>query len=424
MGKFPSRLMRRKRQDGWAIVSVMVAMMITGLLAIYASGKWTTSVYEAQAESTGRYMTKVRGAILTALTKHLEVFTLVDTSGAPPGTYAPAPAWATFAGPTTTISVADLKVSKFLEGGFPDLPPLGRSIHINLQRTGTCPGTDCNVTAYVYSCWPISKGKPSGAVDNTTCPAVPGNWQTDSSLVGAVMIAANGYGGTNSLQPATMRGPLFSVTSASLGIPATSAGHVALLASLNDSLFPQFVRQGDTRHIYLNDSLSVAKQISTDEGLLINTAVVPGSPCSTPGLYANSNKNTMVKCIGGNWFELDGYMLMAAQSLANGAAVVDPICPGANLLPFSFASLQNADVTMTGPDIAVTGVISGGLTGSGNVNAAGAVSVSGTFNGTTTSTAASSIRVAQGVSIVAGRVVITPPSANARALVLQGCRSS
>jgi type II secretory pathway pseudopilin PulG len=416
--------MRRKQQRGWAIVSVMVAMMITALLAIWASGKWSTMVYEAQAESTGRYMTQVRGAVLNALTKHLEAFTLVDTSGAPPGTYAPAPAWATFVGAATTISVADLKTSKFLTGGFPDLPPLGRSVHVNIQRSGTCPGADCNVTAYVYTCWPISKGRLSGAVDNTTCPAVPANWQTDSNLVGAVLLAANGYGGTNSLVPATMRGPLFSVASTSLGIPAASAGHVALLASLDDNLFPQFVRQGDTRHIYLNDSLSVAKQLSTDQGLTINTAVAPGTPCTTAGAYATSNKGTMAQCIGGQWFELAGYTLMAAQTLANGAIVVDPVCPGANLVPFSFASLQNADVTMTGSDIAVTGIISGGITGTGNVSSSGSVSVSGSFNGSTTSTAASSIRVAQGASIVAGRVVITPATAGARALVLQGCRST
>lgn len=424
MGKFSSKLMRRKQQRGWAIIGVMVAMMITGFLAVWASGKWSTQVYEAQAESTGRYMTRVRGAVLTALSKHLEAFTLVDTSGAPPGTYEPAPAWATFAGPSTTITVADLKASKFLEDGFPDTPPLGRSVHVSIQRSGACPGTDCKVAAYVYTCWPVSKGRVSGVVDNTTCPAVPGNWQTDSSLVGAVILAANGYAGTNSLVPATMRGPLFSVPSTSLGIPATSAGHVAVLASLDDNLFPQFVRQGDTRHIYLNDNLSVAKQISTEEGLLINTAVAPGSACATSGLMGTSNKNTLVRCVGGQWFEMEGFTLTAAQSLAHGATVVNPTCPGSNMVPFSFASLQNADVTMSGSDIAITGIIAGGISGTGNVSASGSVSVSGSFNGTTTSTAASSIRVAQGVSIVGGRVVITPATPNARALVMQGCRST
>ena len=424
MGNFSQHLMHAKRQKGNALITVMIAIMLTAFVGIWASGKWSTAVYETKAQATGRYLVKVRGAVLTALSKHLEVFTLVDTSTAPPGTYEPAPAWATFTGPSTTISVADLKASKFIENSFPDTPPLGRSVHVSIQRTGTCPGTDCNITAYAYTCWPISKGIVTGAINNTVCPAVPANWQDDSSLIGAVIIATDGYGGANSLIPAAMRGPLFNVTSASLGIPAGSSGNVAVLASLNDNLFPQFVRQGDTRHIYLKDNLSVSKQITTDEGLLINTAVTPNSPCTTNGLYATTNKVTMAICTGNQWLEMDGYSLMSAQTLANGAAVVDPICPGANRVPFSIASLQNTDVTMTGSDIAVTGVISGGITGTGNVNAAGAVSVSGTFNGTTTSTAASSIRVAQGVAIVANRVVITPATANARALVMQGCRST
>ncbi|NWD56718.1 type II secretion system protein [Pseudomonas veronii] len=423
MGNFPKLLTRAKRQRGFAMISVMVAILLTGMLYLWGSGKWSTAVYESAAESTGRYLSQVRGATLTALTKHLEAFTLVDTSTAPTGTYPAAPAWATFTGASTTISVADLKGSKFLPDSFPDTPPLGRSVHVTILRTGTCPGADCAVTAYAFTCWPISKGKPAGAVNNTSCPTAPGNWQSDPSLVGAVIIATDGYGGTNSLVPGTMRGPLFNIPSASLGIPGASSGNVAVLASLTDNLFPQFVRQGDTRHIYLKDSLSVTKQITTDEGLTINTAVAPGSLCPTPGSYATSNANTFVQCVGGQWFELTGYTLMAAQTLANGAAVIDPICPGANRAPFSFATLQNADVTMTGADISVSGTLAGGITGTGNVSASGSVSVSGTFNGTTQSTPSSSIRVAQGVSIVAGHVVITPATTNARALVMQGCRS-
>ncbi|MNR60487.1 hypothetical protein D3C85_1819830 [compost metagenome] len=77
---------------------------------------------------------------------------------------------------------------------------------------------------------------------------------------------------------------------------------------------------------------------------------------------------------------------------------------------------------MTGGDISITGVLGGGITGTGNVSSAGTVSVSGTFNGTTTSGPGSSIRVAQAASIVGNTVVISPATANARALVLLGCR--
>ncbi|MNJ53226.1 hypothetical protein D3C77_486060 [compost metagenome] len=187
-------------------------------------------------------------------------------------------------------------------------------------------------------------------------------------------------------------------------------------------MFSQFVRQGDTRHIYLKDSLSVSKQVSAGEGLLLPATAVIGQICNTEGLYSNSTRGSYAVCTGGRWFELNNHILMSTQSLANGATVTNPVCPGPNMQPFAYASLQRTDVTMTGADISITGVLAGGITGTGNVSSSGSVSVSGTFNGTTTSGPGSSIRVAQGVSIVAGKVVISPASANARALVMQGCR--
>lgn len=411
-----------KKQSGFALMNVVIAMMLAGILAAYASGKWATSVDESAAEATGRYMITVRSAVIKAMTEYMATLTQEDTSGAPAGTYPVAPAWANFNGNSATISVNDLKTSGFLDDGFPDTPPMGRSVHVTFRRSGTCPGTSCNVNAYVFTCWPISRGKPTGAIVNTTCPVAPANWQFDASLVGAVIMATDGYGGNNSVVPATMRGPMFSINSVDLGIPTTSAGHVAVIAAMNDNLFPQFVRQGDTRHIFLKNNLSVTGQVATDQGVVINTNVVPATACTTPGMYATANNGSMAQCVGNQWFAMTSHKLSAVQTLANGAVVTPPTCPGSNMTAFSYASMQNSDVTMSGSDIKVAGTLTGGITGTGNVSNSGSVSVSGSFNGTTQSTNASSIRVAQSVSIVGGRVVISPASGNARALVMTGCR--
>ena len=413
----------KKQQGAYALIGLIIAVALSSLLAVYNSGKQIAAVDDAAAEATGRYLIKVRSALVNAMSQYMDTLTLQDTSSVPSGSIPAAPAWAKFTGSVTTISVTDLKTSKFLDDGFPNLPPRGRSVQISLRRTGTCPGDDCQVTAYAYTCWPISRMSVTGTVDPTSCPAAPSGLEYDISMVGKVMESTEGYGANNSLVPANMRGPLFSIPATDLGIPSNSAGIVAVIASLNDNLFPQFVRQGDTRPIYLKNTLSVAKQISTDEGLVMNTAVAPNAICDTPGAYATSVNTVLAICTGGRWFEMSSHVITSAQSLANGAAVNTPTCPGANMTPFSFASLQNLDVTMTGSDINISGTLAGGITGTGNVSSSGSVTVSGSFNGTTQSTNASSIRVAQSVSIVAGRVVITPATANARAMVIQGCQA-
>lgn len=418
--RVPKHPSTAKRQRGF-LTQIGIGILILMILAALGAQKFAWSVKEAAAESTGRYLFTVRSAVLKALSSYDFAFTQVDISSAPPGVYPVPPPWAVFTGAQKTVSVKDLKDAGLLVNSFPDTPPTGRSAHVAILRSGTCPGDTCKVEAYVYTCWPISQLKPAGAVNNTTCPAPPAGTEFDANMVGAVIKATSGYGGTNYFAPATMRGSLFNVPTASLGLPAVP-GFVAVLATLDDGLNSQFVRQGDTRHIFLRDSLTVSKQVSAGEGLLLPTNAPVGGVCTTEGLYGTSTRGSYVMCKGGNWFELVNHILLGTQSLPNGATVVTPTCPGANMQPFAYTSLQNSDVTMTGSDISITGVLSGGITGTGNVSSAGAVSVSGSFNGTSTSGPGSSIRVAQGVSIVGSTVVINPASANARALVMQGCR--
>lgn len=411
-----------KNQQGFTIMTVLVMLMIISILGIFAAKKLTTAVYESSAEATGKYMLSVRGATINALSRHQDVFNLVDTSAAPAGMYPVAPPWATFAGATTTISVTDLKAAGFLKSDFPDRPPLGHSVHIKFFRDpAVCPGVECEVRAFVYTCWPITKGRSPKTGDLVTCPPASAA-EFDNGLLSTAIRATEGYGGSNGVVASKIHGSLFSFPTTDLDIPNSSAGHLVVAASLNSTMFNQFVRQGDTRHIYLNNNLSVAGQISTDKGLLINTNAVIGSDCDTESLYGTSDRDSPVICTGGKWFELTNHVLMATQVLANGATITQPTCPGPTMQPFSYASLAKADVTMTGTDVNVRGDMAGTVTGSGTVSMVGNVSVSGSYTGQISSTPDSSIRVTQGVGIVGNILVITPVDPGARALVIQGCR--
>lgn len=411
-----------KNQQGFTIISILITLMIMSLLAVFAGIKLTTAVYESSAEATGKYLLMVRGATLDALSRHQDVFALVDTSAATPGMYPVAPSWATFGGPSATISVNDLKDAGFLKSDFPDRPPLGHSVHIKFFRDpAACPGVGCEVRAYVYTCWPITKQRSPPTGELTSCPA-PSAAEYDIGLLSTAIRAADGFGGSNGIVASKIHGSLFSFPTADLDIPNSSAGHLVVSASLNSTMFNQFVRQGDTRHIFLNNNLSVAGQISTDKGLLINTNSVIGSDCDTESLYGTSDRDSPVICTGGKWFELTNHVLMATQVLANGATITQPTCPGPTMQPFSYASLAKVDVTMTGADVNVRGDMAGTVTGSGTVSKEGNVSVSGNYTGRIISAQDSSIRVTQGVGIVGNILVITPADPGSRALVIQGCR--
>ncbi|MDH4602338.1 hypothetical protein [Pseudomonas syringae] len=409
---------RAGNEKGNALLNVAIAIFVTSLVSVLGASKYVTLVNDAAAEATGRYLLTVRGGVQEALTQYYDALTLVDTSSAPSGLYPNAPAWAKFTGNIQTISVQDLKASQLLRGDFPSRPPLGRSVQIRLIRQN-CPGTSCQLRAFAYTCWPVSTARSPANADITTCPAEPAGWRANGSIVGGVIMAMNGYGGSNSINAARINGPLLDLPSSDLGF--SSRGHAVIAASLDSTMFSQFVRQGDTRHIFLNNNLSVVGQIETDRGLVIDTNIPVGSACSVPGMYATSSRDSLVTCMGGVWFEMANHTVMGAQSLPNGAQVVSPTCPSP-MQPFAYTSLESLDVTMTGSDINVRGNMTGTIVGSGSTSQSGNVSVNGTYSGTTQSSQDSAIRVAQGATISGGRVVITPADPRARALVVQGCR--
>lgn len=415
-------LVAKKNQRGIALVSLMVAIMITTILAAMGASKYAEAINEAAAEATAKYLLTVRGAVISALSDYNADLKLIDTSEAPDDAYPDAPAWVTgFTGSRQTISVNDLKDSGHLEVNLPDTPPLGRSAHINLSRTGTCPGPDCTINAYVYTCFPISKWRSNVVIDASTCPAPPSQIKQDTSLLGQVLISLDGYGGTNSIDSENITGPLFDIPASDL-LPHNTAGNAVALASLNSTMFDQFVRQGDERHIYLNDRLTVEDVISTNTGLNTVTAYTPGTTCDEDGVMGTSDSGSLVTCTSGEWFEITSHIVKAMNYFADGETIPSMICPGANTEPFAQVSMQTIDSVMTGADVDVRADLAGTISGSGNADAMGNVSVSGTFSGTAQSSPDSSIRIAQQAILAGQTVTITPPTPNARALVVQGCR--
>lgn len=413
------------RQRGFLLGQLLLVLLVLSLLAYAESRDFMRKSNEALAEATGNYMLEVRGAVLKGLSTYEAALAKVDTSKAPTGTYPTPPAWTQFTGDEQTVQVADLKASGLLPNDFPERMPLGRSAFVRLLRTpGLCPGVGCEVRAFVVSCWPISAPLPRGKVDGSTCPPAPTALKADYHLVQTVMSTTQGFGGANLRDANRIAGTLMRIDRDVLGIAAGSPGHMVVAASLNATSFNQFVRQGDVRQIYLNNTLDVAGSIATDTGLLLRTAVDKGTACTQDGLFATSLKHNLAQCRGGQWFEMVPYIVTAMKTLANGDVVPMPTCPTDGMEPFAVASLNTEDVTMTGSNVNVQGTLQGTSRVTGYVDRNGAVDASGPFTGQLKSSPDSTIRVAQGVDVSSGTVVIAGANPGARALVLTGCRSN
>ncbi len=399
------------------MIVIVISIVLATLASIFTAGQLRDAVDDNAAASTGRYLLQVRGAVVDLQVKHQSWISNEKEAVAPTGL-----SWANVSG----AQVARGGITELLELGFlpantPRYPVLGDAVRFALVRQGTCPGVDCRTTAYVYTCHPVSaersRRQPEG------CKPPTGNRvQFSPALLARVLISTEGYGAHDARGGSTVAGPLLNAPRAWFDF-GTEPGHVVLAAGLDATPFGQFVRHGETRPVTLHNTLTVDRTIQSNQGLLLNTAVTPGGTCSPEGLYASTPEKMLAVCVNGAWFAATSHVVTGVYAnLPNNAAVPALSCP-AGLTAWRYVAMQVVDMTVTGSDINVAGNVGGTIQGSGAVNAAGDVSVNGAFSGTFNNAGSSYVHATQNVAIVANRIAITPAGLNARAAVIQGCKS-
>lgn len=415
---------RARKQAGFTLVEITVALLLVMLLAVFAAKEVRRKADEGAAEATGRYLMQIRGAVVDLQLKHEAWLRGEDLTGLPSGSYPtpPALAWASVGGAQVARGgLSDLTALGLLPATIPRYPSLGDVARFILVRQGACPGADCRTSAFVYVCHPISAARSLRQNSECTPPAVNRS-VFDQALLSKVVLAAEGYGGHDARGSENVRGPLMDIPRAWFDF-GTQPGHAVIAASLDATPFGQFVRHGETRPVTLHNTLTVGETIQSNKGLLLNTSVAPGASCSVEGLYASTSNKMLAVCTGGVWFTPFGHVITGVYSnLPSDAAIPALSCP-AGQTPWRYASVQSLDVTVTGSDVNVGGSVGGTIQGSGSVNAAGSVSVNGTFAGSFQNSGSSYVRVGQSVAISGDRVVISPAGANARAAVIQGCKN-
>ncbi len=312
----------RRRQRGFALLELVVAMSIGLLLAVLAAGQWARQTEELAARASGQWMEQIRQALEQALA--------LDLGGWATG-QARTGAFADPAAPT----LAELVRQGLLPKGFPAQAPLGFGVRLAVLPDGGCPGEPCRVDALVMADQALrTRGgqadlmrlapllQPMGAAGGYARPLLQG--------------AQFHY--PNPPRPGMMALPL--------GTPVGWAG-------THGGLDPRYVRVGDDRDPRLRAGLTVAgsiqagQRLSAGEYLRAGARRVLGRACAPEeaGALAQGDQGELLQCHRGRWRPAEGsfggaygYNNRTGCGLHTGQSMVNPMS-GACACPPGFAAV-------------------------------------------------------------------------------------
>ncbi|GAA4323007.1 hypothetical protein GCM10023144_03500 [Pigmentiphaga soli] len=234
------------RQRGFALVEVAIAAAIATVIAVFGAARLVQQVNDAAAQATGTYLLAVKGALDTYLVAHYDD---LANGRAVPGVQMP-----------DAPRLAELRAGGLLNPGFPDRTPFGQQVAVRLLRSGACPGSGCRIDALAYTLAPLR---------------LAGADEPPFDLVAQAVASAGGFGGAAYPDaPRRLRGATFAVDN-----PAgAAAGVVGALATLDTTLFNEFVRMRDRRDPDLQGDLSVRGRVAAGE---LAVGAAGGAPCAT-----------------------------------------------------------------------------------------------------------------------------------------------
>lgn len=301
-----------RRQRGFALLELVVAMSIGLLLAVLAAGQWARQAEELAARASGQWMEQIRLALEQALVR--------DLGGWATGT-AQAGAFADPAAPT----LAELLRQGLLPKGFPARAPLGFGVRLAVLPDSGCPGAPCRVDGLVMADRALSTR----------------GGQADLLRLAPLLQPMGGAGGYARplLQGAQFRypnPPRAGMTALPLGTPVGWAG-------THGGLDPRYVRVGDDRDPRLKAGLTVAgsiqagQRLSAGEYLRAGARRVLGLACAAgeTGALAQGEQGELLQCHRGRWRPAEGsfggaygYNSRSGCVLHTGQSMANPLSGG------------------------------------------------------------------------------------------------
>ncbi len=282
------RVAVRLRQRGFSLPGLVVALALSAMAAIWASGQVVQRIEDAAARAAGVWLTQIRLAVTAVLARHSTILAQGDVPRSEQGS----PLFADPLAPT----VGELRGLGLLPADFPDRSALGFSAQIRIARSQACPGERCRMDGLVYSATPLIK---------------TGTQTPDLTAIAAVIDAAGGYAGA--VWPATpglVRGAAFSFANPlASGGPAYAPGTLALWAGAGTGGpdLERYVRIRDTRDPQLQGELSVASSAQVGSYLTVGARASVGQSCGvSSGTIATSAQGELLTCQSQVWAPASG----------------------------------------------------------------------------------------------------------------------
>ncbi len=234
-----------KFQRGILLAEAMMYLALTAILAVYASSLAVKQIEDHGMESTAVYMTILK----TGLEKYnatnrdelaAGLTVLQPACGAMPRTGAPI---ANSLAPTIAELVAGRCIAAI---GFPSTTPQKQTVATKIELQG-CPGVACRLFATAYTTTPLqTRGNPR------------------YDLVATYLQASKGSGAASqSGDEGFLRSPYMRTANPVLGPSGTPAGAVLAIGTyFDEGIYANFVKLNDVRPINLNNTLTVAGDIT------------------------------------------------------------------------------------------------------------------------------------------------------------------
>lgn len=301
-----------QRQKGFSLIEMIVVIALTSLVSVWAASSWIQQAEDAASSSMAQWLLSVKGAVDQMLVRQADVMIGVGPGVQGGGSF----------GDLWRPSIAELKRAGHLPSSFIERAPLGYDVKIYIIRpVGPCLTVGCKVEAFT-----IASPKVDGIQDAQS-----------TSRVGKILEAIPGQGASVTLwSPRRIVGSRLDMANPPFSdLPALPVGSIVLHSFHDTSAQTGFLRQHDRRHAQLGAGLSVAGKVSAahvqaesmqaakmqathmntnhlqaghlktnhlEAGQLQVSAVADvGTPCSAPGLIAQSRRSGLLVCQGGVW---------------------------------------------------------------------------------------------------------------------------
>lgn len=229
-------------QAGFTLVELVIALALSGVIALYAMYAVRNSSEEAIAKASGNYIAAVANAAQLHVLMNWEAY--ADST--------PVAGVANLLQPT----VAELVALGRLPSGYGNnMTSTRQALRVDINQTG-CPGTACMVTALVCTTTGVTLGGP----------------QTRFDLASTMVMQQNGAG-AQSLpgDGSKIVGPLFTP---GITNPVGNVEGVVCGSSTADiALYQQFVKIRDTRDPDLQGDLTVTGTVTAKDKLYVGTCI-------------------------------------------------------------------------------------------------------------------------------------------------------